>query len=200
MYTICEQSLLKAVNFEDYLDEMCKRLKFCDEYFKDKVLNLFSANFTKWSNTLKQFVGNLPTNCLSVFDHFVGLAPKGLRSSCRHCLLLLIAIPSKQSMLFAVIAVNPLSLGVRKYISEVIKLLKLLIVVHEKNNISERLFSVLRRLYAYIHTNMSQCRLRNTMPHNVYKEIPNLFPPTILPSSFFVEIYFWKIFGGCVLS
>ena len=37
-----------------------------------------SANFTKWSNTLKQFVGNLPTNCLSVSDHFVGLSLKGL--------------------------------------------------------------------------------------------------------------------------
>ena len=36
-------------------------------------------NFTKWSNTLKQFVGNLSTNCLSVFDHFVGLTFKGLR-------------------------------------------------------------------------------------------------------------------------
>ena len=32
--------------------------------------NPLSANLTKWSNTLKQFVGNLPTNCLSVFDHF----------------------------------------------------------------------------------------------------------------------------------
>ena len=41
--------------------------------------NPLSANFTKWSNTLKQFVGKLPTNCLSVFDHFVGLALKGLR-------------------------------------------------------------------------------------------------------------------------
>ena len=37
-----------------------------------------SANPTKWSNTLKQFVGNLPTNCLSVFYHFVKLAVKGL--------------------------------------------------------------------------------------------------------------------------
>ena len=37
-----------------------------------------SANPTKWSNTLTQFVGNLPSNCLSVFDHFVGLALKGL--------------------------------------------------------------------------------------------------------------------------
>ena len=42
-------------------------------------INPLSANFTKWSNTIKQFVGNLPTNCLSVFDHFVGLALKGLR-------------------------------------------------------------------------------------------------------------------------
>ena len=41
-------------------------------------LNPLSVNFTKWSNTLKQFVGKLPTNCLGVFDHFVGLALKGL--------------------------------------------------------------------------------------------------------------------------
>ena len=25
---------------------------------------------SKWSNTLKQFVGKMPTNCLRVFDHF----------------------------------------------------------------------------------------------------------------------------------
>ena len=37
------------------------------------MFNPLSANFTKWSNTLKQFVGNLPTNCLSVFDHFLEL-------------------------------------------------------------------------------------------------------------------------------
>ena len=41
-------------------------------------VNPLSANFTKWSNTLKQFVGKLPTNCLSVFNHFVELALKGL--------------------------------------------------------------------------------------------------------------------------
>ena len=45
----------------------------------EDVLNALSANFTKWSSTLKQFVGKLPTNCLSVFDHFVGLALKGLK-------------------------------------------------------------------------------------------------------------------------
>ena len=37
-----------------------------------------NANPTKWSNTLKQFAGKLPTNCLSVFDHFGKLALKGL--------------------------------------------------------------------------------------------------------------------------
>ena len=41
-------------------------------------LNPLSANPTKWSNTLKQFVGNLPMNCLSVFDQFVKLVLKGL--------------------------------------------------------------------------------------------------------------------------
>ena len=41
-------------------------------------LNPLSANSTKWSNTLKQFVSNLPTNYLSVFDHFVGLGLQGL--------------------------------------------------------------------------------------------------------------------------
>ena len=30
-------------------------------------INPLSVNPTKWSNTLKQFVGNLPTNCLSVW-------------------------------------------------------------------------------------------------------------------------------------
>ena len=42
------------------------------------MVNPLSAKFIKWSNTLKQFVGKLPTNCLSVFDYFVGLALKGL--------------------------------------------------------------------------------------------------------------------------
>ena len=40
-------------------------------------LNSLSVNPIKWSNTLKQFVVNLPANFLSVFDHFVALALKG---------------------------------------------------------------------------------------------------------------------------
>ena len=42
------------------------------------ALKRFSTNPTKWANTLKQFVGKLATNCLSVFDHSVGLALKQL--------------------------------------------------------------------------------------------------------------------------
>ena len=39
-------------------------------------LNPLSANPRKWSKTLKQFVDNLSTNCLSMFDHFLGLGLK----------------------------------------------------------------------------------------------------------------------------
>ena len=46
----------------------------------NRVLNPLSTSFTKWSNTLKQFVGKLPPNCMSVVDHFVGLPLKGLSS------------------------------------------------------------------------------------------------------------------------
>ena len=42
------------------------------------IINPLSTNPTNWSNTLKHFVGNLTTNCLSVFDHFVKPALKGL--------------------------------------------------------------------------------------------------------------------------
>ena len=45
---------------------------------KNSNINPLSANPTKCSNTLKQFVGNLPMNCLSVFDHFLEFALKGL--------------------------------------------------------------------------------------------------------------------------
>ena len=57
-----------------YID-VSKPIHFCSYLF---YLKPSSANPTKWSNTLKHFVGNLPANCLNAFDHFVGLALKGL--------------------------------------------------------------------------------------------------------------------------
>ena len=53
-------------------------LESLSDLFVFSCINPLSANPTKWPNTLKQFVGNLPNNFLSVFDHFVGLALKGL--------------------------------------------------------------------------------------------------------------------------
>ena len=45
-------------------------------------LNPLSAKYYKMvKHTLTQFVGNLPANCLGVFDHFLGLALKELTSS-----------------------------------------------------------------------------------------------------------------------
>ena len=49
--------------------------------FLQKLFNPLSANPTKCLNTLKQIVSRFLTNCLSAFDHFVGLVPKGLNST-----------------------------------------------------------------------------------------------------------------------
>ena len=56
-----------------------KFLKFEEIEYLNHHVNLLRINFTKWSNTLKQFVGNLP---FCVFDHFVGLVLKGLSWKC----------------------------------------------------------------------------------------------------------------------
>ena len=42
-------------------------------FFSGNTINPLSTNPTRWSNTLKQFVGELPTNCLLVLEHFPGL-------------------------------------------------------------------------------------------------------------------------------
>ena len=60
------------------LSSALTRLLIVNTTIRLLAINPLSANFTKCLNTLKQFVGNLPTNFLSVFDDFVGLALKGL--------------------------------------------------------------------------------------------------------------------------
>ena len=52
-------------------------IEFLIQGIENQQVNPLSANPTKWLNTLKQFVGKLPTNCL-VFDHFVEFPLKGL--------------------------------------------------------------------------------------------------------------------------
>ena len=80
------QLLNKFRKENSFIDELAykRQHNFCITLIKKTKRNFYnnldplSAKITKWSNTLKQFVGNLPTNCLSVFDHFVGLVLKGL--------------------------------------------------------------------------------------------------------------------------
>ena len=68
------------------LPDVAGRNSFCHiprkelgvQSYLDKHGNLLSTNLIKWSNTLKQFDGKLPTNCLSVLGHFLGLALKGI--------------------------------------------------------------------------------------------------------------------------
>ena len=55
-----------------------RKMKVVICIFAKLDLHPLYANPTKWPNTFKQFVGKLPTNCLNVFGHFVGLALKGL--------------------------------------------------------------------------------------------------------------------------
>ena len=66
-------------NLKSLMTKLLSIFFFCYFYVTVNLMfNPLSANFTKWSNTLKQFVGNLATNYLSVFGHFVGLSLKGL--------------------------------------------------------------------------------------------------------------------------
>ena len=66
--------LFACSNFANYI---CVFLFLILDNIRQPCLNPLNANTTKWSNTLKQFIGNLLTNCLSVFDHLVNLALKG---------------------------------------------------------------------------------------------------------------------------
>ena len=52
-------------------------------FFHLQRINPLSTNPTKWPNTLKQFVGKLPTNCLGVFNYFLGSALKWLSVAAR---------------------------------------------------------------------------------------------------------------------
>ena len=74
--THTEVFCLNKIPAQEFFDDICN---IFNSFSREDIwntnkfdVNPLSANFTKWSNTLKQFVGKFPTNCLSVFDHFVG--------------------------------------------------------------------------------------------------------------------------------
>lgn len=63
-----------------------------------------------------------------------------------------------------------MSEGIREYYSEVIVLIKLVLVAPATNSVSERSCSTLRRIKTYLRTTMSQNRLNNTIILHTYKE------------------------------
>ena len=65
--------VIKTQNYCIIIFEIVARVikSFLSCKIVSSFFNPLSANPTKWSNTLKQL---LPTNCLSVFEHFLGLA------------------------------------------------------------------------------------------------------------------------------
>ena len=81
IFPISLHSTYTAWNFQFNADYQSQTITYAHpeiNYHKKVYVNPLSVNPRKWSNTLKQFVGKLPTNWLSVFDYFVGLALKGL--------------------------------------------------------------------------------------------------------------------------
>ena len=78
MLSNCMMPKTRAITNICRCTELTDTLNIWGKKFIMIIINTLSTNFTKWSETLKQFIGNLPTNCLSVFDYFVGLALKGI--------------------------------------------------------------------------------------------------------------------------
>ena len=58
---------------------------------------------------------------------------------------------------------------IRNLISEVVKMIKLVIEMPATNAVSERSFSAIRRLYTYLITNMGSSRLNNTVVLHIHK-------------------------------
>ena len=82
MFKSTSQKSVESLFVQDLLYRIERSIH--DQIWKGwSEVNPLSANFTKWSNTLTQFVGKFPTNCLGVFDHFAGLALKWLTGSIR---------------------------------------------------------------------------------------------------------------------
>ena len=78
-WEICSKLTIKTLE-RRHLVSLLITLNIFHTFFSVSSVDskLLSANPTKWSNTLKTIRRLLPTNCLSVLDHFVGFALKGL--------------------------------------------------------------------------------------------------------------------------
>ena len=68
------------------------------------------------------------------------------------------------------ILVKQLRKLIRNLISDVVKIIKLVIVMPAASAVSERSFSAMCRLYTYLRTNMGSSRLNNAMVLHIHKD------------------------------
>ena len=68
------------------------------------------------------------------------------------------------------ILVKQLKKPIRNLISEVVKMIKVVIVMPVTNALNERSFSAMRRFYTYLRTNMGSSRLNNAMVSHIHKD------------------------------
>ena len=71
----------------------------------------------------------------------------------------------------AVAIVKDMSIGEKQLLSEVVKLVKLLLVMPATNAISERSFSAMHRIKTYLRSTMMQERLNSVMVLHIHKEL-----------------------------
>ena len=75
-------SCLDSEIYRDINTFLCLSPQTPEGMFRGKLnFKPSSHSPTKWSNTLKQFVCELPKSCMCVFDYFVGLTLKGLKTT-----------------------------------------------------------------------------------------------------------------------
>ena len=80
--------------------------------------------------------------------------------------------PEKRTCIHdAVSVVKGMSIGEKQLLSQVVKLVKLLLVMPATNAISERSFSAMRRIKTYLRSTMVQERLNSVMVLHIHKEL-----------------------------
>ena len=99
--------------------EVCICVSRMELLFRDLVLyrqynrrlNPISTNPQEWSNTLKTIRRLLPTNCLSLFDHFERLALKGLILCC--CFFAKFCVVYQLAITFSILTIETLEPDVK---------------------------------------------------------------------------------------
>ena len=77
-WKFCSSNTFKHLSTENEINEIWSTWFKTKNRFISGHFNPLSVNPIKFSNTLKQFVANLPTNYFSMFGHFMKLGLKGL--------------------------------------------------------------------------------------------------------------------------